>query len=71
MRRVRTPAAPGLVLGAVASVQSGAAVATRLFPDVGPGGTVLLRLALSAALLLALFRPSVRGRKNQAREERS
>ena len=62
MRRVRTPAAPVLVLGAVASVQSGAAVATRLFPDVGPGGTVLLRLALSAALLLALFRPSIRGR---------
>ena len=62
MRRVRTPAAPVLVLGAVASVQSGAAVATRLFPDVGPGGTVLLRLTLSAALLLGLFRPSLRGR---------
>jgi len=51
-----------LVLGAVASVQSGAAIATRLFPDVGPGGTVLLRLALSAVLLLAFFRPSIRGR---------
>lgn len=51
-----------LVLGAVASVQSGAAVATRLFPDVGPGGTVLLRLALSAVLLLGFFRPTLRGR---------
>ena len=51
-----------MVLGAVASVQSGAAVATRLFPAVGPGGTVLLRLALSALLLLAFFRPSIKGR---------
>ena len=62
MRRRPTPPAPVLVLGAVASVQIGAAVATRLFPDVGPGGTVLLRLALSAALLLAFVRPSLRGR---------
>jgi inner membrane transporter RhtA len=54
--------APVLVLGAVASVQSGAAVATRLFPDVGPGGTVLLRLAISAALLVAIARPSLDGR---------
>jgi inner membrane transporter RhtA len=51
--------APVLVLGAVASVQSGAAVATRLFPQVGPGGTVLLRLAVSALLLLAVARPSI------------
>lgn len=51
-----------LVLGAVASVQSGAAVATRLFPDVGPGGTVLLRLVLSAVLLLSIARPTLAGR---------
>jgi inner membrane transporter RhtA len=50
------------VLGAIASVQSGAAVATRLFPDVGPGGTVFLRLSISALLLLAFYRPHVRGR---------
>jgi inner membrane transporter RhtA len=62
VRRSRTPPAPVLVLGAVASVQSGAAVATRLFPDVGPGGTVLLRLVLSALLLLAFFRPTLRAR---------
>ena len=55
--------APLLVLGAVASVQSGAAVATRLFPAVGPGGTVLLRLALSALLVLAVARPRLRGRR--------
>lgn len=59
----RTPPAPLLVLGAVASVQSGAAVATKLFPDVGPAGTVLLRLALSAVLLLAFVRPSWRGHR--------
>jgi len=58
----RTPPASVLVLGAVASVQSGAAVATRLFPDVGPAGTVLLRLVLSAVLLLGFVRPSWRGR---------
>jgi inner membrane transporter RhtA len=55
--------APVLVLGAVASVQSGAAVATRLFPQAGPLGTVWLRLGLSALLLLAIARPGVRGRR--------
>src|SRR3954464_6399978 len=59
-RRLSAPA-PLLVLGAVASVQSGAAVATRLFPQAGPGGTVLLRLGLSAVLLLAIARPSLAG----------
>jgi inner membrane transporter RhtA len=49
--------APLLVLGAAASVQSGAAVAARMFPEVGPGGAVLLRLGLSAVLLLAVARP--------------
>jgi len=62
VRRLPVPPAPVLVIGAVASVQSGAAVATRLFPDVGPGGTVLLRLALSALLLLAVVRPPLRSR---------
>ena len=67
MRRVRVPAgrlvpAPVLVLGAGASVQSGAAIAARLFPRAGPGGTVLLRLGISALLLLAVSRPRLRGR---------
>jgi inner membrane transporter RhtA len=53
--------APVLVVGAIASVQSGAAVATRLFPQVGAAGAVFLRLAISAALLLVLTRPTVRG----------
>jgi inner membrane transporter RhtA len=65
VRRFPTPPAPALVLAAVASVQSGAAVATRLFPDVGPGGTVLLRLVLSAALLVGVVRPSLRDRSRR------
>jgi inner membrane transporter RhtA len=52
--------APVLVVAAVASVQSGAAVATKLFPAVGPGGAVLLRLALSAVIVTAVVRPPVR-----------
>lgn len=54
--------APVLVLGGVASVQGGAAIATKLFPQAGPGGTVWLRIALSALLLLAIARPSLAGR---------
>jgi inner membrane transporter RhtA len=52
--------APVLVLGAIASVQSGAAVATKLFSAVGPGGAVFLRLAVSAVLLMVMVRPKVR-----------
>lgn len=58
----RAVPAPLLVIGAVASVQSGAAVATKLFPQAGPAGTVLLRLALSAVLLTAIARPRLRDR---------
>jgi inner membrane transporter RhtA len=55
----RVPA-PVLVLGGIASVQFGAAIATKLFPTVGPGGAVFLRLVFSALLLIALSRPDVR-----------
>jgi inner membrane transporter RhtA len=51
----------GLVLVAIASVQFGAALARTLFDDLGPGGTVFLRVGLAAILLLALWRPSVKG----------
>jgi inner membrane transporter RhtA len=60
-RPVSVPA-PLLVLGGIASVQTGAAVATRLFDEARPGGTVLLRLGLSALLLLTVARPVLRGR---------
>jgi inner membrane transporter RhtA len=49
-----------LVLGAIASVQSGAAIATKLFPAIGAGGAVFLRLAISAVLVVVLVRPRVR-----------
>lgn len=51
-----------LVLGGIVSVQAGAAIATGLFDDVGPAGTVLLRVAISAVLLLAIWRPALPGR---------
>lgn len=42
-------------------MQIGAAFAIKLFNAVGPGGAVLLRLVLSAILVAAIVRPSVRG----------
>jgi inner membrane transporter RhtA len=50
-----------LVLGAIASVQLGAAVATTLFARLGPAGTVLERLAFGSLILLAISRPRLRG----------
>ncbi len=50
-----------LVLGAVASVQLGAAVAKGLFDALGPAGTVFLRVGFAALVLLALWRPKLRG----------
>jgi len=47
-------AAVAFVLGSIVSVQCGAALATTLFDEVGPGGAVLLR-SLFAALALAAF----------------
>ena len=64
-----TPAATGgsrlgsaaLVLGSAVSVQFGAAVAALVFLRAGALGTVTLRLALSALVLLAVCRPRLRG----------
>lgn len=52
---------PLLVLAAAASVQAGAAVGVTLFDDVGAGGASALRVGLGAVVLLALWRPRVRG----------
>jgi inner membrane transporter RhtA len=54
-----------LVLGAIAAVQLGAAVATTLFARIGPGGTVFARLAFGALILLAIWRPRLRGRRRR------
>jgi inner membrane transporter RhtA len=49
------------VLLAAGSVQFGAALAKTLFDDAGTAGTVLLRVLFAAVVLMALWRPRVRG----------
>ena len=50
-----------LVLVAVVSVQGGAALAKVLFPVLGAAATTGVRVGLSALMLLAVFRPPIRG----------
>jgi len=45
------------VLAAICSVQLGAAFAKVLFEDLGPAGTVFLRTAFAAIILLTVWRP--------------
>ena len=49
-----------MVLGAIVSIQVGAAVATELFSEIGPAGVVFMRALVSAVLLVAIWRPSFR-----------
>jgi inner membrane transporter RhtA len=69
-----TPAAPpsvgrergiavGLVIVAAISPQLGAAVAVTLFDELGPAGAAFLRLAFAAVILLAIWRPRLRGER--------
>lgn len=61
------PALPvTLVLGAIVSVQAGAAVAFGLFDELGPAGTVFLRVAFAAAVITAIWRPAVRSHDRDA-----
>jgi inner membrane transporter RhtA len=50
-----------LVLMAVSSVQFGSALGKTLFDEVGPSGAVFVRVAIGAVVLVALWRPRVRG----------
>jgi inner membrane transporter RhtA len=50
-----------LVLLAAGSVQFGSGLAKTLFDDAGPGGTVFLRVAFAAVVLMALWRPRIAG----------
>lgn len=59
-RAPRSLPAPGLVLVAIASVQAGSGLARGLFDTAGAAGVVLLRLGLSALVLLAVVRPDPR-----------
>jgi inner membrane transporter RhtA len=55
----------GLVIGAVASIQLGAAVATTLFDELGPTGAVLLRTGFAAVILVAVWRPELPRRASE------
>lgn len=62
---MRIPPPQLLLLGSIASVQFGSAFAATLFTQAGPGGVVFLRLALSALVLVAIARPTIRGRRRR------
>ena len=55
--RLTPISAAGLVLVGAFTVQYGSALATMLFPYVGPGTTVLMRVAFAAAIVALVFRP--------------
>jgi inner membrane transporter RhtA len=50
-----------LVLGAVSSVQVGAALGKTLFDELGAGGTVFLRVLFAALVLALVWPPRLRG----------
>jgi inner membrane transporter RhtA len=50
-----------LVVAAVTSLQFGAGYAVTLFDDLGPAGAAFLRLLIAALVLLAIWRPRLRG----------
>jgi inner membrane transporter RhtA len=50
-----------LVLVGIGSAQFGAALAGTIFDEIGPAGTALLRALFSAAILMIVWRPSLRG----------
>lgn len=47
----------GLLLIAMASIQSGASLAKSMFPIVGPQGTTALRLVFASIIMLLLLKP--------------
>ncbi|KAM9863089.1 EamA family transporter [Leucobacter sp. BZR 635] len=51
-----------LVLVGSIGLQAGAAISLTLFPTLGAAGTSGLRMLLAAVIMLALFRPRLRGR---------
>lgn len=55
--------APGIlfVIGSCTSLQLGAAIATQLFPRLGPWGVTSLRMLFAAVILLLITRPRIAG----------
>lgn len=56
--RISVPPIP-LALLAIASMQGGAAFAKSLFPEVGAGGMLFMRVGFAAILLFILWRPQL------------
>lgn len=56
-----------MVFGAITSMQLGAAVAISLFDQIGSMGTVFLRSAFAAIVLVIIWRPSFRLPREQRR----
>ena len=54
------------MLGGVVSVQFGGALAATLVPEIGAGGSVLLRIGIAAVILVAVTRPRLRGHDRRA-----
>ena len=65
-RREQAVPAPLLVLGAIVSVQFGGALAATLVPQIGAGGSVVLRLLFATVVLVAMVRPRWRGHSRAA-----
>jgi inner membrane transporter RhtA len=55
-----------LVMLSIVSVQLGAAIAKTLFDSLGPGGTVFVRIAFAALVLLVVVRPKLGGHDGNA-----
>ena len=64
-----TRIAVAFVLGSIVSVQCGAALATTLFDEVGPGGAVLLRSAFAAAALAVFARSGLGELRRELRRD--
>ncbi len=62
MSKAPRPTAIGLVVLAVSSLQVGAAFAVELFDELGPAGAAFGRLGFAALVLVAIWRPRLRGR---------
>jgi inner membrane transporter RhtA len=61
-RRMAEVPAPATLIAAIVSFQVGAALATHMFDSTGVQGAVFLRSGLGACLLVAITRPTIRGR---------
>lgn len=66
MSRIDNVPAPLLVLGGIVSVQFGGALAATLVPEIGAGGSVVMRLLFATVILLAIVRPRWRGHSRRA-----